>query len=166
MPFNNATNQEANFVESGKYIGKVVRTEESDEGGFGPGLKWVWHLATPNPQGKATTLFGTDGEPYEFYQWSSLKLSPRAKARGWVEALLDRPLEDGESGEAISQAIVGKVAMLLIGPQVGEDGQTRMKIMSIEPYRASGRAAPKPEPTPEPVAAGVAAGADDDPFAE
>jgi hypothetical protein len=112
----------------------VVRIEPQDPSEqhpeWGPRLKWVFYLADySNP---SAPMYGQDGEPYEFWQTTSTKLSPKSTARPWVEALLARQLGANESGAEIAAALPGKKAVVMIGPNA--EGYTR--ILSIQPMKA------------------------------
>jgi hypothetical protein len=70
-------------VQRGTYLARFEGTEEreSDRGGY---VRWGWRIASGEFAGRM--VFGN----------TSMNFGPQAKARGWLEAKLDRPIEPGE----------------------------------------------------------------------
>lgn len=114
--------------DDGTYILTVVRIEATD-GQFGAGLKWVFTMvnkATGEP-----VYAPNSSELYEFFQFSSTKVTPRTKVYPWLVAFLGRPLQIGESGAALVQAVLGRSAEAMIGVEAGDMGG-RQKILTIK----------------------------------
>ena len=128
-------------VEPGRYLVRVERLEPTEHAEFGPGLRWVLtldSLATQPP----TPLYQTDGTRFELWQTTSRKLTPRAKARRWLEAFLDRDLQERESGAELAQAVLGRRGVALIGPN--ERGYPT--ILQLAPYLETTITPSAPEP--------------------
>src|SRR5690349_6373849 len=116
-------------VEDGAYVLRLMKLEDTADNGYGPGNKWVWHVYY---EASRELIKDEDGEPYEFFQFSSAKMGPKSKAGKWFTALLGRDLEKGEDPQAIVNAAMGKYMKALIG-NVEEDGITRTKILNCQP---------------------------------
>ena len=131
-------------LEPGRYLFKVSRLEDGNEGEYGPSIKWVFNVA--DMESKQAILDGNTGEPYEFWAYSSTKMGKTAKqvakARAWTEALLNRNVE-GESGDALAKEVIGKMAVAILGTDE-KTGYTR--ILQLTPFVPGGKAAPQPEP--------------------
>lgn len=132
-----------------------------------------------NPEDNKTLrrwTFGLDGEvdadgnPAEIDGVSSTALGPRSKAYGWIEALLGRKLEKGETigrGMLLNQHCLVTVAQ-------NEDGYSKIAAVVPAPKARGGTspasAAPQqtfPDSPParlEPVRTGTAIDVDDIPF--
>lgn len=130
-------------IEPGRYIVKLVRFEQTSHAEYGPGIKWVFHVANPATD-PPTLIYQQDGTPYEFFQITSPKLGPKSKkARPWLEALLGRPIVEGQdTGDALAKAVVGKKAAALIGPNDG--GYSTIHQMFPLGGKAAAVAAPSP----------------------
>lgn len=156
------------FLEPGKYLGKVVALEQTPPSAqhpeWGAGIKWIWNLAEPLPGGKWQVVMKKDqqgqatDEPYPFWQFSSAKLTPGSKARPWVEALLGRRLVEGQDkGADLAEQLIGKKAVLMIGPQAQKDGTIKQDcILSASPFNEPAKPA-----AAAPVSAAVAVLEDD-----
>lgn len=125
-------------LEDGRYLLKVVRLEAAEEGQFGPSIRWVFNVADA-----ATKALMRDsiGDPYEFHQYSSTKLTPKSKAYPWIQAFLGRDITVGESGAEIARSLVNTKAIAMIGPK---DPGGRPVILSIKPFSLTAVAAPPP----------------------
>lgn len=146
-PLKDANDFEA--LERGSYLLQLQRIEDADPGQFGPRLKWVFLVWK-----KDTREQVMDGDqPYEFWQFTSEKMTPRATARSYVEALLGRTVQPGESGGALAAECVGKAAEAYIAPN--ENGYTG--IVDIYPLGTVKTAAAAPAPAAAPVAAAAPA---------
>ena len=158
MSFDDVT-EGGSFIESGRYNLKIVSLELVDSQ-FDPDKKsvqWSFHC---QEVGSGAVLRSSNGEPYEWRQWTSTKLTAptgggkATKGYLWACAFLGREIQPGDSGSAIWQELIGKKASGLIGPN--ENGN--MKLLSIEPIKGSSQAratrAAAPEPEPEAAAAG------------
>lgn len=96
-----ASNQDSTIVPEGRWRLELQRIEPAPPSTFSddksPRAKWVFHLYAEMvetlPKGEQ---FYFNGEPYELFRHTSLKNSPRAYARKYAEALLGRPLAEGE----------------------------------------------------------------------
>lgn len=144
----------AEGLESGQYVGKLMRLEPfqseflDDRGNPKQRIKWIWHIAhADNPR---QPLLGGDGEPYEFWSYSGTATGEKSTAGPWLRALLGRPVQPGEDGDALAQAVIGRAGTLWIKVETvaGEQGgldRTTSKLLSVDPYKA-GAAAPKPQP--------------------
>jgi hypothetical protein len=115
-------------LEDGRYLLKVVRLEAAEEGQFGPSIRWVFNVA--DAASKAV-MRDSIGDPYEFHQYSSTKLTPRSKAYPWIQAFLGRDIQVGESGAEIARSLVGTKAVAMIGPK---DPGGRPVILSIKAF--------------------------------
>lgn len=116
------------IFDDGTYILTVARIEAT-EGQFGAGLKWVFTMvnkATGEP-----VYAPNSSELYEFFQYSSTKVTPRTKVYPWLVAFLGRPLQIGESGAALVSAVLGRSAEAMIGVEAGDMGG-RQKILTIK----------------------------------
>ena len=152
MPtFNQATDQaEYELPDPGAYIATCIRIEDAPDKGFGPGAKWVFTLADPK---SGVLLHNANGEPVELFQWTSVKMSPKARARPIVEALLGRPLDvDGREVPNVQQ-LVGKSMSTLVIWEKRDDGSDTARVTSCKPYVSPSTAAvatPSPSSSPTP----------------
>lgn len=164
-------------VEPGRYLAKLVRFEDEGVSQFAkPGdpnpphrIRWVFNLAHPDSN---SPLMTDEAEPFELFAWSNSAVGAKSTARPWFEALLNRPLEIGEGGSQLANAVIGKVAWAMIDRVIdpGEQGETprvKLKLLSLSPYvkgqkPGTAKAPPAAQKAPEPV--GAAAGNDDLPF--
>lgn len=133
---------DASPLEDGRYLLKVVRLEPSDDGQFGPSIRWVFNVADPATK---AIIRDSQGEFYEWHQYSSTKLTPRSKAYPWIVALLGREVQVGESGGAIARELIGKRAVAMVGPK---EAGGRAVILSIKPFTSAPAATPEPAPAP------------------
>ncbi len=152
--FNDVQQDKSKFdLDSDKYIFKLVRLEASEHAEYGPGVRWIFNVAQrgdpPSPIFDAST-----GDKLELWQTTNADLSPGVKAGVWAAALLQRPIEVGESGAKIADALIGKTMLGLWGVNPNSKTTPKAKgILSVEPYRAPAKAGAK---------AAAVAGADDD----
>lgn len=122
----------ASPLNSERYVLKLIRLEDSVHPEYGAGIRWIFHVLQPDSM---TVIRQSDGENYELWQTSGTKISvPKpggksSKQYRWSSAFLGRAVEPGETGPAIAQAIVGKYAEAMIGPN--ENGS--MSILVIDP---------------------------------
>lgn len=144
-------------LDSDKYIFKVVKLE-ADSNDKGPSVKWYFNVAhrgdPPSPIRDADT-----GELYEVWQWTGADLTPSTKAGTWVAALLQRPIQIGESGAKLAEELLGKRMLGLWGVNPRSEKGNK-GILSVEPYKATanGKNGAKAAPAlaPDPVDAEVA----------
>lgn len=136
--------------EDGEYILTVVRIEPSDGGKFEPGLKWVFGMVS-RVTGERV-LAPNSNEPYELFQFSSKKLTPRTKIFPWITAFLGRQPAIGESGVELVRLVLGKSAMAYVGVAADDPGG-RQRILTIKPVltATAPRAVQAPAPPPEPA---------------
>jgi hypothetical protein len=165
MPFQDAKGdaQFADF-EDGRYIVKLLKLEDLPlselHPDWTPQMRWYFNVATyPDQQ----VLMGPNELPIEFWQYSSISMTPKSKARPWVEALLGRPLvDDVDKGEQITRDVLGRKAVALIG--IGPNG--KKAILSIQPFIDPKQNGNGPAPAEAPVSAAVATLEDDLPAAQ
>lgn len=156
MPvFAPATDQsEIELPEPGRYIVKCVAIEDAPDKGFGPGVKWVFQLADP---ASGVTIQSNQGGDYELWQFTSVKMGPKAKARPIIEALLGRSLEVREVPDA--RQLVGRSMIAMVIHERRDDGTDRAVVTSCKPYTENGAASASPagtaaRPRPAPSASG------------
>lgn len=144
MAINQAPEEEAVFqdpsqgyqaIPTGDYVLKVKALKGCPPGQFGPMIEWVFNIAHAD---SSTPIYDQDGKPAELRQRTGTALTPKAKARKWMEAFLDRDV-DGERGPALSKEVVGRKANASIGPN--DNGYST--IMRIWPLKNGKAAAPK-----------------------
>lgn len=154
------------YVEDGRYVVKVKALEPTPaKDDLPPGVKWIFTLTDMNGE----VIEDDKGFAAEMWQFSSKRLSPRAKARKWAEALLGRPINDADTGETLAEDLRGKRAVALIG----QNDKERTTILSMTPLpkkkaqgeeRSNGKPASSPDMPPDEVLAKtpVGVGADDE----
>jgi hypothetical protein len=150
--FENPSSGGGTFIEDGRYLVKVKRLEPVEDNGFGPGVKWVFNLATTDGE----LVKDERGFDAELWQFSSRKMSKgakTAKARAWAEALLGRELSDDETGDGLAELLIGKKALALIG----QNEKERSTILKMTPIAAkNGQATAAPAPATAPAKGGSA----------
>ena len=121
MPlFNTPTNQDSFYTpDPGTYILELTAVEEGPELQYGPTIKWRWNVH--DMQGGPVVY---EGRPAETDALSSQKMGPRAKARRWLEAHLQRALEEGEDPALFEGDVIGTRVMGMFGPN--EAGKTTL----------------------------------------
>src|SRR6266702_4298259 len=76
-------------------------------------LRWVFRMAHMD----RTPILDVEGNAYEYHDYTSNRTgkskTKTAKARLWAEALMGRPLEDGEIDDSLPNALREKVAVCL-----------------------------------------------------
>lgn len=83
----------------------------------------------------------------ELFGFTSKGLGPRHKARGWIEALLGRKLEEGEA--VAEDDLIGAKAVANVIPHTRQDGTESTKIASeagLTRYKAKKKSKPAPPP--------------------
>jgi hypothetical protein len=120
-------------IEDGRYIVKLVQLEEMPPNeahpDWGASIRWYLNVATYPEQ--RVLMDPTSKLPLEFWQYTGTSMSPKSKARPWVEAFLGRALIDGQDkGDDITAAVVGCKAVALIG--LNANG--KKAILSIQPF--------------------------------
>jgi len=138
-----ATSGEGPRLEPGQYVLTVISIEPAEGGNpaFGPSVKWTFTVA--NPSTPNDLMVNDDGEPYDFWGHTSVKMSPKARARQWTEALVGRQLEEGE--RINPSTLIGQRMQALVIHEAGEDGIVRAKVsreMPPKPFGAVAAAAP------------------------
>lgn len=109
--------------EPGKYIVRCIDIEDAPDKGFGPGVKWIFELTDAHT-----------GEVWQndLWQFTSIKMGPKAKARPIIEALLGRPLEVREQPDARDLINRKMIAMVIHEPK--EDGSQKAVVTSCKPF--------------------------------
>ncbi len=139
--FNPASDTDGVMLDEGRYILTVLRLEPTEHAEWGLGIKWVFSVApAATPE---AVKYDDQGNVYEFWQSTSRKMSPRAKARKWSEVLLGRKLEEGQKPSP--RDLIGRKMNAMIVHEPGADGGLRARVSS--------ESLPKPYgTTPAPVA--------------
>jgi hypothetical protein len=122
------TAQDYTVVDDGEYPAKFTGYEERTSD-FGPAVVLQFELADEEHRG-----IGLSG-------MASQKLTPKAKLRGWIEGMLGRALEPGESVNL--DALVGSKVMLYVITEDKEKGMFN-RIEKIRKPKSKGKPAPKP----------------------
>jgi hypothetical protein len=120
-------------MEIGDYRATFTRYEE-DEGMHGPMIKWFFELDDEDYPGR--TISGI----------SSTAFNPMSKMYAWVQALMGRPIEDGE--EIDLDDLVGRQVMIDVDHKQTERG-TFERIAGLRPVRRKKKQQPEPEPEVE-----------------
>jgi hypothetical protein len=116
-----ATTYEA-ALKPGLYPAKLADIEVR-EGDLGDYLVWRFRIDQ------------REGPAVEVSCFSSTKCTPKAKARGFVEALLGRPMKPGE--EFAPALLYGKPCQLVVSIQAYDDGGSRNTIEKVLPAEAA-----------------------------
>jgi hypothetical protein len=103
----------------GLYVGELldIESRESDNGEY---RRWCWGIVEGPYTGR------------KVYGNTSTKFGPQAKARQWVENILDRELQDGE--HIRTEDLVGGKHHLMI-ENVKRDGHTFDNVSAVHKYR-------------------------------
>ena len=137
MPFKKVTNTVGGSmptIEPGTYTVTVLRIEDMEPGQYGERMRWV--LALTDEDG--VPVAWDNGDPYEWWQQTGTTLGPKSTARKWADALMGRDLRDGDDGDDVADALIGKSARALI--DIGETGFAR--IVGLTPLKRRAKAAP------------------------
>lgn len=118
-------------MDVGDYRAKFTRYEE-DEGIHGEMIKWFFDCQDEDYEGR--TISGI----------SSTAFNPMSKMYAWVQALMGRPIEDGE--EIDLDDLIGREVMIDVDHKLTERG-TFERIAGLRPVR---KKAKKNKPEPEP----------------
>jgi hypothetical protein len=150
--FDTVTNTDGGtLLDVAHYILTLRDLSREEQGQFGPSICWKFAVAdVASPQ---QNRIADDGEEYQFWAWTSTKLSPRAKARPYAEALLGRQLAEGEKLNPAE--LIGRSMKAMIVHETGEDGKVRAKISQEVKPTPFGQAAPA---AAKPAANGAAKG--------
>lgn len=145
-----ATNQDSTIVPEGRWRLELQRIEPAPPSTFSddksPRAKWVFHLYAEMvetlPKGEQ---FYFNGDPYELFRHTSLKNSPRAYARKYAEALLGRPLAEGEVPSKAD--LIGRSMSAVISYDAGtiDPNQQVLNLSSLRPAASAKPAAAKPK---------------------
>ena len=127
--------------EPGKYIAKCVSIEDAPDKGFGPGVKWVFQLIDPASGTPIQSQYGGD---YELWQFTSVKMGPKSKARPIIEALLGRPLDVANREVPDPRVLVGRSMVTLVIHEKRDDGTDKATVTSCKPYTQNGAASAAP----------------------
>lgn len=148
-----ATNQDSTIVPEGRWrlvLQKILAAPPSTfSDDKSPRAKWCFTLYAEAvealPKGEQ---FVFNGEPYELHRHTSLKNSPRAYARKYAEALLGRPLAEGEI--PTKDMLIGRSMSAAITYDAGtvDPSQQVLNLSSIRPVAAPAAPAAKPKAAP------------------
>ena len=147
MTLGTATNTMAGVSPpAGQYVVSLKSIEEL-ESDFGPQWRWVFAIES--------VVYSSDDEAEEFvgedlWGFSSQGLGPQHKARKWIEALMQRKLEEGEPVE--ESDLIGRKAVANVVDHERKDGTQSTKIAQdggLSPYKKKGKKKPAPQPEPE-----------------
>lgn len=122
--------QPVNF-EDGPHVLELKGIEDTQHEQYGAGLKWIWRLSTPDGE----QIVDDRGFPFEFWQFTSASMGLNRKTGGPtegrknVEALIGRPLDEGEEPEG--DMLPGRKA----NAQIILDEKERLKIVKISPIK-------------------------------
>jgi len=137
MPFKKVTNSIGGTmpaIDPGTYVVTVLRIEDMEPGLYGDRMRWV--MALTDDAGEPVTW--DNGEPYEWWQQTGTTLGPKSTARKWADALMGRDLREGDDGDDVADALIGKSARALI--DIGETGYAR--IVGLTPLKRRAKATP------------------------
>jgi hypothetical protein len=121
---------EVELPEPGKYIVKCVGIEDAPDRGFGPGVKWIFHLTDPV---SGVTMQSKYGDTYSLWQFTSTKMSPRSRARMFIEALLGRPLDAAKREVPDPRDLIGRSMEAVVIHERRDDGSTKATVTSCRP---------------------------------
>lgn len=159
MPFqtpSSKSGRSTGYIEDGIYGVQLVSLEDDfSELYQKPQIKWEFALY--DFESKVGLVDG-DGDPVTLLGWTGTSMHTKSRARPWAEALLGRPIVDGEDPEEIAAEITGKFAVAVIKNVAKEDGTTRPRIDSLAPLKAKAAAQPAAAARPR-AAAPTPAGA-------
>jgi hypothetical protein len=131
---------------AGQYV-VSLKEIEAIESDFGPQWRWIFQIKS--------VVYSSDDEAEEFigedlWGFSSQGLGPSHKARKWIEALMQRKLEEGEEVE--ESDIIGQLAVANVVDHERKDGTQSTKIAQdggLSPYKKKGKKKPPPPPVDE-----------------
>lgn len=130
-----AANAGKAFFDNGSYIATVTNLSPAEGGNeeYGPSIQWKFNLAPAEFNDPEAVVLQEDGEtPAELWQFSSTKMSPKAKGRVWAEAFIGRGLAEGE---VLSKSmLIGQRAVILLAEVTNKAGKKVSSIASIKPY--------------------------------
>lgn len=136
-----ATSMDSAIVPEQRWTLELIAIEKAPPSTFSddnsPRAKWIFALYDDKGE-----RFYFNGEPYLFHRHTSLKNSPRAFARIYSEALLDRRLEDGDvptKAELIGKRMSGQV---IYEPGTIDPNQQVLKLVSLRPVTTAPKTAP------------------------
>lgn len=127
------------------YSGILYTIEEAEDRGYGPGLKWVFHL-----DGEVDEISGT---PRETWGFSGQKITPRTKAGRWVTGIRGSLPEAGQPVD-LSQLIGARVQVMFEhGEGLDRDGNkvTKDKVDKVRAAKTAQAPAEAPQAAPEPA---------------
>lgn len=139
----------------GRYIVTCIDIEDAPDKGFGPGVKWVFKLIDPQ---SGTTIQSRNGGDYEMWQFTSIKMGPKSKARPIIEALLGRPLDTARREVPDSRLLIGRSMIAIVIYEKKEDGSDKAVVSTCQPYTEEGASvngAPPARPRPAASASGT-----------
>jgi hypothetical protein len=123
----------------GTYVATLLNIEPYKHDQYGPGLTWKFALSPDLANPDDFIVNETNEEEIsELWSITSTRMSPTAKARKYVEALLARKLNIGEDIEL--EDLKDKRMTVQVTTSEGNDGKMYAKIAGQSPYTG----APKP----------------------
>lgn len=134
--FDRPSDQEAFWTPSPTvYVGELKSLEPFNKGKYGPSLKWTWVIFDIN-SGEPILH---NGKPATFDQLSGTALTPRTKARSWVNKHLapTREVKEGDDPDELAQAILGKRVRLSFGMDVDENDKEVVNLNAVLAYVAA-----------------------------
>lgn len=145
------------LLDAGTYGIELARIGDPQDGDFGRFIRLTFKV---RDAADWEPLFSSNGDEFELDAQASYKLGQKTKLRGWVEALLGRPLESGE--ELDLDSLVGKRALAGIIQREGTQGGTFNNIATIAPLPKKRAPAGGNGITKKPAAAAAAESDDED----
>lgn len=113
------------ILEEGVYTVKVKNIESYNHEVYGAGLKWTFACdLTEHPD-----ACNDNGDPLVVSAITPTGMNPGKKARKWVETILGRELEEGETPD--EDAIIGQRVRAMIKVDKRKDGSEWNKIDSL-----------------------------------
>ena len=108
----------AEALGTGEYSGELLAIEQSD-GQFGTQVKFTFALTAPEHNGRRLTAY------------ARLSGSTQGKLAKWVQALLGRPIKEGETVDLFR--LIGKPCVLVVVRASKPDGSSYNKIEDVLP---------------------------------
>jgi len=98
---------------AGVYLVKVADLSKF-ENDYGIRIRWLFDVFS-YPDGRP--LADSLGRPLRLVDFSSPAMGEKAKARRWAEALLQRPLSEGDGGDELAKELIGRMAVATVVTQ-------------------------------------------------
>jgi hypothetical protein len=140
---------EYELPEPNRYIAVCLGIEDAPDKGYGPGVKWVFQLIDPMTN---LPIKDSQGRDFQLWQFTSVSMGRKARARPIIEALMGRELVEGEVPD--SRLLLNKGMICLVAHEKDEKGNLRARVTSCSPYNpapdASRVSIPATAPAPAP----------------